>query len=167
MRRISVSSSPRPWSDDWYGRLLERVHQRGFQTVTQYVGERPGVSLIVLADELGPGDVLAGQIRAIFIEDAIRTHTLPYALRDLIDRELRRALPQGWPSRRDKATRAALSDAIANWQYDVKKHLDGWTRIQAAQALMDAELPAGWLPDGPDDPVLIAYVDRCLGGTPS
>jgi hypothetical protein len=146
---------------------MERVHGRGFQTVAQYLGERPGVSLIVLAAELGPGDIEAGQLRAILIEDAIRTHTLPHALRDLIDRELRRALPQGWPSRRDKATRVALCEVIASWQYDVKKHLDGWTRIQAAQALMDAELPAGWLPQGPDDPVLIAYVDRCLGRSPS
>jgi hypothetical protein len=32
---------------------------------------------------------------------------------------------------------------------------------------MDAEFPTGWLPEGPDDPVIVAFVDRCLGQAPS
>jgi hypothetical protein len=29
------------------------------------------------------------------------------------------------------------------------------------------QLPTGWLPEGPDDPIIVAFVERSLGGEPS
>ena len=84
------------WSGDWHGRVLERVRQRGFETVTQYASERPGVSLIVLADELGSEEIACAQLRLLLVEEAIRTGTVPRVLRDLLVRELHYALPHGW-----------------------------------------------------------------------
>ena len=160
------------WSGDWHGRILERVHQRGFETVTQYVGERPGVSLLVLATELGPDDVAAAQIRSILVEEATRTRTVPRALRDLFVRELRQSLPAGWKYPLDDASRCDVAGALATWRTELKveDHLDCFDdamTFKAGQDLMKAELPTGWLPEGPDDPVIIAFVDRCLGRTPS
>jgi hypothetical protein len=138
----------------------------------QYVSERPGVSLLVLAQELGPDDVAAVQIRAILVEDAIRTRAVPRVLRDLLVRELREYLPEGWKSPLDDESRSKVARAIAGWKTDLKveDHLDCFEdemSFRASQDLLNAELPIGWLPEGPDDPVVIAFVDRCLGRVPS
>ena len=160
------------WSGDWHDRILERVHQRGFKTVTQYVDERPGVSLLMLAHELGPDDVAAAQLRSILVQEAIRNRTVPRVLRDLFVRELRRSLPGGWKCPFDDTSRSEVAGALATWQteLEVEDHLDCFDdemTFKAGQDLMNAELPVGWLPEGPDDPVIVAFVDRCLGCAPA
>lgn len=165
-------SYAKTWSGDWHGRVLERVRQRGFESVTQYASERPGVLLLVLAKELGPDDIAAVQIESLLVEEAIRTHTVPHALRDLLVRELHYALPQGWKCPLDDASRSEVAGALARWETDlqIEHHLDCFDdemTFKAGQDLLNAELPAGWLPEGPDDPVIIAFVDRCLGRVPS
>ena len=164
--------SRKAWSGDWHDRILERVHERGFKTVTQYAGERPGVSLVVLAKELGMDDGAALQFRSILLVEGLRTRTLPRALRDLFVRELRESLPEGWTHPPDADSRARVAGTAARWQTmtEIGEDLDcfdeGMT-FKASQDLMQAELPARWLPEGPDDPVIIAFVDRCLGRLPS
>jgi hypothetical protein len=160
------------WSGDWHGRILERVQQRGFETVTQYASDRPGVSLIALADELGSGEVAATQIRSLLVEEAIRTHTIPHVLRDLLVRELHYAIPHGWKYPLDDEARSKVARALARWETELQitHHLDCFNdemTFKAGQDLMDAEFPTGWLPEAPDDPVIVAFVDRCLGHAPS
>jgi hypothetical protein len=53
------------------------------------------------------------------------------------------------------------------WETELQDYLDETRTLTAGQDLMNAELPDGWLPDSPDDPVIIAFVDRCLGRAPS
>jgi hypothetical protein len=155
------------WSGDWHARVLDRVQQLGFCTVTQYVAERPGVSLLALAQELGTEDIAAVQVMCMLLEEAIRTNTLPRLLRDLFERELRKALPEGWTQPLDDATRYQVAGAISGWYAELQDHLDHAATMAAGKALLSTELPAGWLPDGPDDPVIITFVDRCLGRAPS
>lgn len=155
------------WSGDWHARVLERVQQRGFATVTQYAADRVGAPLVELADELGPDDLAADQITCLLIEEAVRTQTVPRMLRDLFVRELREALPQGWRSPLDDEARSEVARALARWETGLEDHLDKPATFTAGQNFMNAEFPPGWLPDGPDDPVIIALVDRCLGGVPS
>ena len=160
-------SFAKTWSGDWHARILERVHQRGFETVTQYASGRMGVSLLVLADELGPDDVAAAQIRSVLVDEAIRANTVPCALRDLFVRELRAALPQGWKHPLDNEARYGVAAAIVRWETELKDHLDEERTFAASKDLKNAELPTGWLPEGPDDPVVVSFVDRCLGRVPS
>lgn len=165
-------SFQKTWSGDWHGRILERVRQRGFETVTQYASDRPGASLIALANELGPGEVAATQIRSLLVEEAIRTHTVPNVLRDLLVRELHYALPRGWKYPLDDESQSKVARALARWETDLQitHHLDCFDvemTFNAGQDLMSADLPTGWLPEGPDDPVIVAFVERCLGRAPS
>ena len=160
------------WSGDWHGRILERVSQRGFQTVTRYASERPGVSLRALARELGAGDVAAAQIRTILVAEALRTGTVPRVLRDLLVRRLRQSLPGGWQHPLGGAARSRVGRALATWLAELRfaEHLhcfDEEMVFEAGQRFMSADLPAGWLPEGPDDPVVTMFVDRCLGRAPS
>jgi hypothetical protein len=155
------------WSGNWHDRILERVQERGFETVTQYAGEHPGTSLIELAKDLGPDDVAGAQIQSILVEEAVRTGTVTRALRDLFVRELRESLPQGWKFPLDEDSRSRVAGALASWKVELKDHLDGETSFAAGQDLLRAELPTGWLPEGPDDPVIVVFVDRCRGRRPS
>ncbi len=159
-------SYEKTWSGDWHGRILERVRERGFETLTEYASDRAGVSLVSLADELGP-DIAAAQLRGVLLEEAVRRNTVPRLLRDLFVRELRDRLPQGWNYPLDDESRSEIAGALAHWETELKDHLDDERTFAAGQALLDAELPSGWLPDGPDDPVIVAFVDRCLGHAPS
>jgi hypothetical protein len=148
------------------------VRQRGFETVTQYASERPGISLIVLANELGVEDIAATQLRSLLVEEAIRTRTVPRVLCDLLVRELHYALPHGWEHPLDDTSQSEVAGALARWEteLEVTHHLDcfdGEATFKAGQDLMNAELPTGWLPQGPDDPVIVAFVERCLGHVPS
>lgn len=154
------------WSSDWHARVLERVQQRGFATVTQYAADRVGVPLIELAAELGRDDIAAVQIMDLLIEEAIRTNTVPRVLRDLLVRELREYLPHGWKYPLDDESRSKAAGALVSWETEIERHLDCFDekqRFMAGQDLLSAELPTGWLPEGPDDPVIVAFVDRCLG----
>lgn len=155
------------WSGDWHGRILKRVRQRGFHTVTQYAGERPGISLLELADEIGPDDIAAAQIRSMLVEEAVRTRAVPRVLRDLFVRELRQSLPQGWKHPVDEEARFEITGALAHWEAELQDHLEEERAFEAGQDFLNAELPNGWLPEGPDDPVIIAFIDRCLGRAPS
>jgi hypothetical protein len=155
------------WSGDWHGRILERVRLLGYETVTEYAADRVGIWLVSLAHELGPGDIAGAQIQALLVEEAIRTDTIPRLLRDLFVRELRHRLPQGWSYPLAAASRSGVAGAYAGWWAELQDHLDHEASTAAAKDLLDAELSPGWLPDGPDDPVIIAFVDRCLGRAPS
>jgi hypothetical protein len=157
----------RTWSGDWHARVLERVQRLGFDTVTQYAAARVGVSLVDLAKELGSDDVAGIQVRHMLLEEAIRTHTVPRTLRDLLVRELRQGLPEGWKFPLDDSARSQVARTLGRWKLELKEHLDADATFAAGQDLMQAELTTGWLPEGPDDPIIIAFVDRCLGCVPS
>ena len=155
------------WAGDWHARVLERVQRLGFTTVTQYAADRIGVPLVDLAKELGSDDIAGIQVMYLLLEEAIRTNTIPCALRDLLVRELRAALPTGWKHPLDDESRAEVAFALGRWEIEIKDHLDDESTFAAGQDLLNAELPDGWLPEGPNDPVIVAFVDRCLGRAPS
>jgi hypothetical protein len=160
-------SYAKTWSGDWHGRILERVRQRDFETATEYVSSRPGVSLVSLAEELGPDDVAAAQLRSVLLDEAERSNTVSRLLCDLLVRELRDRLPEGWKHPRSDDSRFRAAAAIAAWTAEFRDLLDQGAKLAAGKAFLDAELPTGWLPEGPDDPVIAAFVDRCLGRQPS
>jgi hypothetical protein len=160
-------SYAKTWSGDWHDRILERVRQRGFENVTQYASARTGVSLLVLAEELGSDDIAAVQLGSILVEEATRTNTIPHVLRDLFVRSLRERLPQGWRHPLDEEARVNVVGALVDWETELEDYLDKSATFTAGQDFVNAELQTGWLPAGPDDPVIIAFVDRCLGRTPS
>jgi hypothetical protein len=151
------------WSGDWHARVLERVRRLGFSTVTQYAADRVGIWLVDLAKELGSDDVAGVQVMWVLVEEAIRTNTVPWVLRDLFVRWLREDLPHGWKHPLDDESRSSVAGALAGWETELQDHLDEERVFKAGQELLNAELPAGWLPEGPDDPIIIAFVDRCLG----
>jgi hypothetical protein len=155
------------WSGDWHARVLERVQRLGFNTVTQFATARAQVSLVDLAKELGSDDIAGIQVMDMLLEEASRTNTVPRALRDLLVRQLHASLPEGWKYPLDDSSRAEVIFALGHWEIELRDYLVKELTFKAGQDLLNAELPTGWLPEGPDDPVIVTFVDRCLGRAPS
>jgi hypothetical protein len=143
------------------------VKQFGFDNVMEYAANRAGVSLVALAKELGSDDVAGAQIMLVLLDEAIRANTLSPLLRDLLLRALVQALPQGWKQPLGDESQFFLAGAISDWYVELQDHLNQDATIEAGRDLLETELPNGWLPNSPDDPVIVAFVDRCLGRAPS
>lgn len=58
------------WADDWKTRLYERVEAKGYESVLAFAYSRPGVSVLDLAKELGPGDLNGKQVEQTMIAEA-------------------------------------------------------------------------------------------------
>jgi hypothetical protein len=126
-----------------------------------------GLPLLMLAKELSSDDIAAAQIRYLLIDEAIRSKTFPRMACDLLTRELLQVLPSGWKLPFNEETRSEVAGVLSGWYAELQDHLDHDATMSAGRELLNAELPDGWLPEGPDDPVIVSFVDRCLGRAPS
>lgn len=167
------------WLGDWRVRVLDRLRARGFPTVTAFSESRPIASAAELADELSVddaasidrADVAAEQLLRIWREEARGAGPEAierFARRTLVG-ELRRDLPEGWRAdwtHKDPETTAAVSraaQALGRWvcylSDDDKPAADSVLDAMVA-AGRDGTIPPGWLPSGPDDPILVDMFRR-------
>ncbi|MGN6110850.1 MAG: NUDIX hydrolase [Kofleriaceae bacterium] len=160
-------SFEKTWSGDWRARIQERVRQRGFSNVTQYAAGRIGVSLLDLANELGSEDVAAAQIRRLLIDESMSAKSIAKTARDLLARELLTVLPLGWTNPLDETTRSEVAGATARWHTELEDYLEEDATSTALREFLNAQLPEGWRPTNPDDPTIVALVDRSLRATRS
>lgn len=138
------------WQGDWVARLYERVKQRGFGSVSSFAASMPRATLFDLADTLGE-DVAAIQIERVMYVEAEDAATIEAFARDMLVRQLRERLPEGWGNGSNFVSEAA--GAWAAW----KGMLDEAFAPAAVRMwhwLKGADIPTGWLPEGPDDPII-------------
>ena len=146
------------WHRDPQGFLDRRLRERGL-TVQQFLAARPGQSwnhLVHYFDE----PMAPIQLMAYEQEAAAKGQWLDWYARDALARALGEHLPDGWQFRgrvrgeMDYPTARALSDwsAIMSILGDACHE----RARQVADRLERAGLPLGWLPDGPEDPLLVA-----------
>lgn len=156
------------WHGDWEARIYERVRSRGFDTVTGFVEASPRAPMHELADELGADDVAAAQVIALMRAEAERTNTVERFARSLLVHKLWECVPKGWridPSDEFDFTfeaASALGSTIASLPESAQ---DFGSKVAAI--MMAAELPVGWLPDGPDDPILVGLFARAANDSSS
>jgi hypothetical protein len=156
------------WHGDWEARIYERVRSRGFDTVTAFAEASPRATWFELVDQLGAEDVNGAQIIALLRAEAERTHTIERFARSLLVHELWELVPKGWriePGNGFDFTFKAAS-AIASMTASLPDSARDYGR-RVADILMAADLPVGWLPDGPDDPILVALFARAASDQPS
>lgn len=156
------------WHGDWEARIYERVRSRGFDTVTAFTESRPQATMFELVDELGAEDVNVAQVTALMRAEAERSNTVERFARSLLVHELWELVPKGWrvdPSNEfDFTFKAAhaFGSTIASLPESAQ---DFGSRVAAI--MMAAELPVGWLPEGPDDPILVGLFLRAAEQAPS
>lgn len=150
-------SENRSWEGNWKVRLYERVHERGFSSLTAFAEARPAVPLYLLAEELGKDDVAAVQVLSGLLAEAEQRKQVTRFVRDVLVRELSESLPNGWPTVLDDANRVEVAMALGSWfAYTPQTHR---ARVdQASDALLATPPPPGWRPLGPDDELLLTLL---------
>jgi hypothetical protein len=146
------------WRGDWKQRLLDLVQVRGYTSVSEFVDAHPLRGLVQLANDLGGGDVAAVQIETALVEEARSTGRLEPRARDLFCRRLA-ALSDGWPgpaTQRTEDQEARARRALSGWPPHTMPELTREHVVSLGKALLSStELPRGWRPTGPDDPVVV------------
>jgi hypothetical protein len=146
-------SAGHPWEGNWKVRLYERVHQRGYDSLTAFAEARPAIPLYVLAHELGEDDVAAVQVLSGLLAEAQQRKQVTRFVRDVLVRELSEGFPEGWPAVLDDANRFEAAQALARWiGYTPEPHQEH--ARQVAAALLATPPPPGGSPLGPDDELL-------------
>ncbi|GEN13351.1 hypothetical protein MFU01_83880 [Myxococcus fulvus] len=147
----------RSWQGNWKARLRERIRDRGYDSVTAFAEARPTASLIALAKELGPDDIAGVQVYDALVEEAVRSRQVTRLVRGQLVRELSRHLAHGWPAALDDETRMEVAIALGQWSaYTPETHEERVRR--AGDVLLANPPPAGWLPLGPDDELLLTLL---------
>ncbi len=150
-------SDGHPWRGNWVVRLYERVRERGYDSLTAFAEARPTASLVALAKELGPDDVAGVQVFKGLVAEAERKHQVSRLVRGQLVRELVQHLPNGWPTVLDDANRFNVAHALGAWvTFTPETHKE--RADKAADALLAAPPPPGWLPRGPDDELLLTLL---------
>ena len=146
-------SDGRSWDGNWKDRLRERVHKRGYASLTAFADTRPTASLVDLAEELGADDLNAVQVFSGLVSEAEASHRLTRLTRSQFVRELYECLPNGWPVVMDDANRFKTARALGSWTaFTPETHKE---RVRRARAVLRSNPPPpGWRPLGPDDELL-------------
>ena len=146
------------WQGDWHERIMQRVHNRGFETVTAFTDTSPTTSLMTLADDLGKDDVAAVQVQRMLVFEAEETGTIERCARSLLVRRLHEELPEGWHAEWDDVSssgpRFRRAGAYGSW---CAAFPDCYERSYRGvwDALVALPIPEGWLPANRDDPILL------------
>jgi hypothetical protein len=144
------------WLGDWYGRVKKCAQEHGFADATAFAEAHPTTSMLELAKQLAP-DIAASQLEKVLIDEADGRSALERCARGLLVRRLREWLPEGWHAEWDDrplGSHSRRSGAFAMWSGPLGERCDEIT-WQVWNALIALPIPAGWLPDGPDDPYIL------------
>jgi len=152
------------WRGDWHRRMIEILEERGFRSLTAFAQARPDATLGSLATEIGVGDVAPIQVQWVLYEEAKSSGALRPFAADLLVRRLRE-VEEGWPAGNGYGDQKAVRHQLIAWQGCLRDEGEEARLAQVTRALLDAtDIPPGWKPSGPDDPVIVAAFERYWPG---
>ena len=140
------------WLGDWVSRVYLRVRALGFDSVTAYASAYPTATLMELATWLGD-DIAAIQIEGILRSEAEKSGARQQVTRDLLVRNIHEHLSAGW--RDGEQAEFERVQAYASWAAALEGFIGQATCDAIWEALEHSSIPVGWLPEGPDDPILV------------
>jgi hypothetical protein len=128
-----MSHSDQTWIGDWRQRIRERIHSLGTERVTDFLERHPAEPYFKVARRLG-NDVAAVQLARMQFEEASDRDEVRQVAMDGFSREVVENLKRGWGV-------GPKGDAVWN-------------------SLKEIQPPRGWLPSGPNDPLIQAAFAR-------
>lgn len=148
------------WRRPWPERLLELVRNKGYESLTSYVLDRPGATITELVGELGEGEVAPIQLTWRLVDEARSKDTLRECSLDLLVRYLR-GVAGGWSAESSWDGQARVRIALVRWQACLEDEAPSAILAKVVVDLLDTtDLPPGWVPQGVADPRLVAVFDR-------
>jgi hypothetical protein len=146
-------SNTKSWQGDWYRRVLDGVASAGFPSVMAFAAGHPTWTYRQLAEALGP-DIVPVHVEWIERKEAMDTDRFrDFAASNLV-RTLRECMPEGW-GRGDKPD-FRVAHSFGTWGASLGANYPDDIVLGAAAALKKSSVPTGWLPTGPDDPLIVA-----------
>jgi len=152
-------SSPSVWQADWRSRLYEAAQRLGYSTITQFAKERPEATWSQLAQELenhSSSRFAPVQVYSTQQSEITTPMEMSYYIKSSLVRRIREAIPDGW-SGGDDFTFKVVS-AFANWTASLPQEYTEQCR-NSYRELISKQLEQGWLPHGPDDPVIVESLE--------
>ncbi|WP_434386714.1 NUDIX hydrolase [Melittangium boletus] len=138
--------------DRWTAQLEQRLHERGFSSLTAFADAYPTLPLVKLAEQFGD-ELSAAQFFKRLVHEAERSHQVTRLVRGQFVRELYESFPEGWPSILDEETHLEIAMVLGSWfGFTPETHQGRVNR--ASDALLATPPHPGWRPLGPDDALL-------------
>lgn len=147
------------WQGNWKTRILNRLEGRGVNTLTEYLNQKPTLSYIEIANDLGKDDVAAFHVEWLHFEEAIKNDRFRDAAIDSLLRDIFHHLPNGW--KRDAAGEFDTAGVWADWVVRLENYSNNIKPIALAVwgELLKSHPPAGWKPHGLEDRRIIHAFD--------
>lgn len=143
------------WDPDWRQRIYTRVTALGYRNVLSFLDANLTRTYVCIAEMLGAG-IVARQIEILEREESVAANRFERFAASCLVRFLRARVAEGWQCGPDAEFRAA--HAYGTWSAAVGAVNDEatwqvWTKLKETA-------PSGWLPEGPDDPI----IERAFAG---
>jgi hypothetical protein len=173
-----VPAQGQAWLGDWRARAHARLSGLGFRTFADLAASKPRTSIVQLANRLSIdpltganlSDVAAVQVSSLWVAEAelAGPEAVEWMARFALVGELQERIPEGFPDWNAEVVRyrakrslqspvwrliqcfGALGDLMGE-AYDRRSHRVYESLIQRAER---GDVPAGWLPADPGDPIL-------------
>jgi len=173
------------WAPDWQSRLLEKVRAIGYHTVTEFLSAHPAEPYVTMARKLGnTAAVQLLRVQRLEIEDEAGFRR---AAMDCMARELATHLPKGWgipteipevpldsmwthlaahgplkPNEIEDRIAFQTAGVYADWMSLLREYDSATIEPRADAvwaALKNLRPPTGWIPHGPNDPIIVRAFD--------
>lgn len=148
------------WSQESLGRIDQAIQTLGFANLSQFLALVPARPYGEISKQLG--DVAPIQIIAVQFQEAKAAGRIRDAAKDSLCRNLVEQLPNGWQKgeNADWQTVRALSSWTSEIQVTGECEELKSTLLNVAKCLREVPPPTGWIPTGPDDPIIGAAFDK-------
>lgn len=150
------------WAQDWPDNVVLTAQSIGYRDLTHLLNSMPAkpYAKVVLAlnDQFAPAQIVSVQYG-----EAHKAGTVRNAARDALCRHIVKRFPDGWHVG-EKAEWQAIR-AISSWSSEALatgncKEFESRFDNIGDHLLKDACPPKGWIPTGPDDPVITEAFDK-------
>ena len=151
------NNEPHTWHPDWQNGVVRAAQAKGFNTLISFLASMPNRPYADVAAALG-GHIAPIQIVSVQYQEARSPDALRDAAKDALCRNIVEKLPQGFGTGEDAAFKWVL--ALTSWGSELQV-TGGHPELRPTiRRIQDKLKPAqGWLPLGPDDPVIAQVFD--------
>ncbi|QDV42478.1 hypothetical protein Enr13x_23250 [Stieleria neptunia] len=147
-------SSTHPWSDSWPENVRTASKTLGFSSIIALLRSMEAVPYATVAEKIG--GIPPIQIIALAFEEAKRSDSLEWVIRDCLCRNIVEKCRAGWDcgdnsrSNRTRAVGAWVTEVSRTGQNpELRERL-----LSMAKQLLESDVDASWIPKSNSDPVL-------------